>query len=138
VERTPLPQTIAEAFEYADKNLRIVPWAAYGQHVELRCSVHTDKRWTTKNIDSIYARSIFHVCKTGDHCGVGGMTCLHHHNDGDVDCSGELEPVIPEDWMQRIVPLAIWKCVQCDRELKEENRVSLVRKSDLNLPHPAW
>lgn len=59
VERTPLPVTLAEAFAYAQKDGRIVPWAVYGEHISLRCRNHPDLRWSTKNIQYIGARSIF-------------------------------------------------------------------------------
>lgn len=31
----------------------------YGEHIELTCKNHPEKKWSTKNIDYIGARSIF-------------------------------------------------------------------------------
>ena len=39
---------------------RITPQFPYGQHIELSCIHHPEKRWSTKNIDYIGARSIFY------------------------------------------------------------------------------
>lgn len=45
----------------ADRNDdKIVAWADYGQHIPLRCKVHPNMRWSTKNIGGIGARSIFY------------------------------------------------------------------------------
>ena len=38
---------------------RITPTAEYGQHISLFCIHHPEKRWHTKNIDCIGARTIF-------------------------------------------------------------------------------
>jgi hypothetical protein len=38
----------------------IVDWALYGEHIPLRCKNHPDKRWSTKNIGGIGARSLFY------------------------------------------------------------------------------
>ena len=39
---------------------RIVEFIEYGRHIALRCRHHPDLRWSTKNIGSIGARSIFY------------------------------------------------------------------------------
>lgn len=39
---------------------RITLKAPHGQHVELYCVNHPEKRWSTKNIDSIGCRTIFY------------------------------------------------------------------------------
>lgn len=39
---------------------RITKKAAYGQHIALTCVNHPSKRWSTKNISHIGARSIFY------------------------------------------------------------------------------
>ena len=39
---------------------RITPQFPYGQHIALYCINHPEKRWSTKNIDYIGARSIFY------------------------------------------------------------------------------
>jgi hypothetical protein len=39
---------------------RITKKAPYGQHINLYCVNHPEKRWSTKNIDSIGCRSLFY------------------------------------------------------------------------------
>ena len=39
---------------------RITPQFPWGQHIELYCINHPEKRWSTKNISCIGARSIFY------------------------------------------------------------------------------
>ena len=39
---------------------RITKLADRGRHIPLRCKNHPEKRWSTKNIDFIGARSIFY------------------------------------------------------------------------------
>ena len=39
---------------------RITKKAPYGQHIELTCKNHPEKRWSTKNIDSIGSRTILY------------------------------------------------------------------------------
>jgi hypothetical protein len=107
VQRTPLPQTVEEAYEYAQKNCRIVPWAPYGQHIQLRCKNHPQLSWSTKNIRFIGARSVFF--------GLNGI------KEAECSCSiNRLEPVIPENWKDLVVPLSIIKCSCCKEELQEE------------------
>lgn len=38
---------------------RIITTAPYGQHIDLYCVNHPEKRWFTKNISHIGARTIF-------------------------------------------------------------------------------
>ena len=39
---------------------RITDKAPYGQHIALYCVNHPEKRWSTKNIECIGARTIFY------------------------------------------------------------------------------
>lgn len=39
---------------------RITKKAPYGVQIELRCKCHPEKRWSTKNISHIGARTIFY------------------------------------------------------------------------------
>lgn len=39
---------------------RITKKAPYSRHIALTCKNHPDKRWSTKNIDHIGARTIFY------------------------------------------------------------------------------
>lgn len=39
---------------------RIVDYAVYGVHIPLKCKNHLNKRWWTKNILYIGARSLFY------------------------------------------------------------------------------
>jgi len=105
IERTSLPTTLEEAFTYALKNCRIVPWKGYGAHIELTCRNHLHLRWSTKNIQCIGARSIFYTSEEQREC--------------DCHCS-DLQTVIPEDWQSKIVPIPICKCQYCGAEICEE------------------
>jgi hypothetical protein len=56
---------------------KIVPWAEYGRHIQLKCKLHPEFQFNTKNLDYIGARTIF------------GSGC---------DCSiSLLEPEVPAD-----------------------------------------
>lgn len=57
---------------------RIVPWAPYGAHIDIRCS-QCGRIGHTKNIGTIGARTLFDVCS----------------------CPAPLEPVRPADAAQR-------------------------------------
>jgi len=83
---------LKDAMHKAQGDQRIVPWASYGEHIDLMCSKHPDKRWSTKNILYIGARNIFY-------------NLMHTQGMGtECTCSiGELEPVVPEDWENQIV-----------------------------------
>jgi hypothetical protein len=39
---------------------RIIEGKEYGEHIELACRNHPEKRWSTKNIGCIGARTIFY------------------------------------------------------------------------------
>ena len=39
---------------------RITKQFPYGEHIELSCIHHPEKRWSTKNIDGIGCRTIFY------------------------------------------------------------------------------
>lgn len=58
--------------EEGNEMSRITKKAPYGQHVELYCVNHPEKRWSTKNIGSIGARSLFYnlqgVADMGEEC----------------------------------------------------------------------
>ena len=55
---------------------KIVAWAEYGRHIQLKCKIHPEFRFNTKNLDCIGARTIF------------GFGC---------DCSiSLLEPEVPD------------------------------------------
>ncbi len=90
------------------KNGRIVPWNEYGRHIHIKCQHNVD--FTTKNIDYIGARSIF----AKDSFGIG--------------CTSEercrYEVVVPENWLDSIVPIGICKCDKCGDEICEEGRLS--------------
>jgi hypothetical protein len=108
IKRTPLPKSLDEAWAYAAKNDRIVPWAPYGQHISLRCKQHPDLRWSTKNIQYIGARSIFY-------------DLMGESNQPECRCSGrDLEPVVPDDWQEHLVPLEICICRCCNQDIQEE------------------
>lgn len=135
IQITPHPDTIDSAYLYAQKNGRIVPWASYGEHIELQCTAHPDKRWSTKNIGSIFERSIFHECQTGLHCGVDNLSCWTCDSKRETaingtefqqedKCGGKLAPYVPHDWIQRIVPIAVCKCDDCGADICEEGRNS--------------
>lgn len=65
---------------------RIVTWARYGAHIPLKCKNHPEKRWSTKNISPIGARSIFYNLKALPDMGP------------ECSCSGrDLEPVTLEE-----------------------------------------
>jgi hypothetical protein len=55
---------------------RIVDFAPYGEHIDLTCVHHPSKRWSTKNIAPIGARSIFYnldmVPGMGPECSCSG------------------------------------------------------------------
>ena len=38
---------------------KIVAWAEYGRHIPLRCKIHSEFNFNTKNLDYIGARTIF-------------------------------------------------------------------------------
>ena len=107
---TPLPTTLEQASEYAAKNGRIVAFAPYGQHIALTCKNHPSLRWNTKNIGYIGARSIF----------------FNFDNNGrECDCSGNcLEVVIPDNWLDLIVPIPICHCQHCGAAIGEETQFS--------------
>lgn len=107
VVRTPLPTTVAETARYAAKNGRIVAWASYGEHVDIKCQHEVE--FTTKNIDYIGARSIFAKKFMGGCQAEGG-------------CSYEV--VVPVDWQDKLVPIGICKCQWCDKEICEESKFS--------------
>ena len=46
---------------------RITKQFPYGQHIDLYCVNHHEKRWSTKNIDGIGCRTIFYnlSCEEG-------------------------------------------------------------------------
>lgn len=46
---------------------RITKKAPYGRHIALTCKNHPDKRWSTKNIGHIGARTIFYDSQ-GEEC----------------------------------------------------------------------
>jgi hypothetical protein len=66
------------AWTLAQEDGRIVPWATYGEHIDLCCKNHPDLRWNTKNICSIGSRTIFYnlgqdrnmanECSCGQNC----------------------------------------------------------------------
>jgi len=63
------------------KQGKIVAWADHGRHIPLKCKIHPQFTFNTKNIDYIGARPVF------------GSGC---------DCSiGLLEPVVPDDLNSR-------------------------------------
>lgn len=105
IKTTPLPTTLEEAFKYAQINERIVPWASYGEHISITCKNHPELRWHTKNIGGIGSRSIFFTNWPAEECSCSG---------------GLLEPLIPENWEQKIVPLKIITCSCCKEPLAEE------------------
>jgi len=41
-------------------NDKIVNYAGYGRHIPLKCKNHPNKRWSTKNLLHIGARTIFY------------------------------------------------------------------------------
>ncbi len=60
---------------------RIIDSAEYGEHIELTCKKHPDKRWSTKNICCIGARSIFYN--------------LHNVIGMGIECSCSIDQLIP-------------------------------------------
>jgi len=64
---------------------RITQKAPRSKHITLRCKNHPDKRWSTKNIDYIGARSIFYNLYN-----VEGMGA-------ECDCDATLLEVAEED-----------------------------------------
>jgi len=64
---------------------RIVDWAEYGEMIPLRCKNHPEKRWHTKNILCIGARSVFYNLMSDWEMG------------SECPCpASDLEPVPPE------------------------------------------
>ena len=58
----------------------------YGEHIPLTCKNHRDKRWSTKNIDFIGARTIFYNLYSDPNLGP------------ECDCPHScLEVVLPEE-----------------------------------------
>lgn len=117
VVKTPLPETVEEALKYAQKNGRIVPWELYGEHIPLTCENHPDLRWSTKNIGGIGSRSIFFSSAWG----------VKPTEPMPVECSCKarsLKVVVPDDWKEKVIPLQIIKCCDCDEEIMEENQFS--------------
>ena len=53
-------------------NETIDPSQPWGEHIDLTCKNHPDKRWSTKNIDYIGARSIFYRGEWGTECDCPG------------------------------------------------------------------
>ncbi len=47
---------------------KIVEFAEYGEHIALKCRLHPQLKWSTKNIGYIGARSIFYCTKTEIEC----------------------------------------------------------------------
>lgn len=64
---------------------RIVTWEEYGVHIPLRCKAHPEKRWSTKNIGFIGARSIFYNLSSDPNMGA------------ECDCSGSLLEPVPNE-----------------------------------------
>lgn len=89
--------TIEDAIAYAKWNERIVPWAEYGDHINVRCQNHLDCIYSTKNIEYIGARSIFHI---------QGIECPK-------ECPRKFEPVIPKNWRKALIFLPENKCGFC-------------------------
>lgn len=70
---------------------RITKQFPHGQHIDLFCVNHPDKRWSTKNIDGIGCRSIFYNL-SGDM--EMGPEC---------DCPGrDLRPVVYPDMPEEV------------------------------------
>lgn len=114
METTPLPTTLEEAYKYASKNGRIVPWAGYGEHIDLTCKNHPDLRWSTKNINCIGARNIFFSSNWQKN--------MASEFKDECQCSGtDLELVVPNNWQEKLVPLRIVHCGCCKEAICEEN-----------------
>jgi hypothetical protein len=66
---------------------RIVAYAEYGEHIPLTCRNHPDKRWSTKNIFCIGARTIFYnlhsVVGMGGECNCS-VSCLRPLTEDEV------------------------------------------------------
>jgi hypothetical protein len=108
VQRTPLPTTLDEAFAYAQKNGRIVPWSNSG-HIALYCVNHPHLRWSTKNISYIGARSVF-------------FDLFNKAQEPECACNLScLRPVVPDNWQSLIVPLRVVCCTYCGNEICEES-----------------
>ena len=60
---------------------RIVNYADYGRHIPLRCKNHPDKKWSTKNILYIGARTIFYN--------------LHRDEEMGAECACSINDLIP-------------------------------------------
>jgi len=60
---------------------RICPHHKYGEHIELSCRKHPDKKWSTKNISCIGARHIFYnlfnVPDMGPECDCSASELFH-------------------------------------------------------------
>lgn len=60
---------------------KICPNHQYGEHISLTCPNHPEKRWNTKNIDFIGARSVFYNLhddpKMGPPCECPWSTRVH-------------------------------------------------------------
>jgi len=107
INRTPLPTNLEQAYSYAQKNARIVPWACYGGHIDIKCQHGV--QFHTKNIEYIGARSIFPAKF------LGGCTA-------DEPC--DFEMVVPDAWLDRLIPISICKCDRCGKEICEAGRFS--------------
>lgn len=61
----------------------------YGEHIVLKCANHPEKKWTTKNIGYIGARSFFYVgpvIKMGNECNCPIEALVH---DKEEECEGK-------------------------------------------------
>ncbi len=71
---------------------RIVDFEPYGRHIQLKCKVHTNKRWSTKNIQYIGARTIYYNLQ-----GIEGMG-------PECSCSiNELVPLTEDEVLQEMI-----------------------------------
>ncbi len=59
---------------------KIVDYADYGVHIPLKCKNHPDKRWSTKNILYIGARTLFYN--------------LHRHKEMGPECDCSISDLI--------------------------------------------
>ena len=104
-------EAIRENADRIQKNNTIDPNQPYGQHISLTCKNHPSKRWHTKNIDFVGARTIFFS--------------------GDRDHDHEANPdYVPHSLLREGVYGPIWMSTSCS--MRQEFYGTTIQNTDLD------
>jgi hypothetical protein len=126
IVRTPLPTTLEEAYAYAQRVGRIVPW----RDLHLTCKNHPRLVWSTKNIDFIGARGIFFMGVREEREAIDSLDIpvIDKVNLGaeasrrTTECPCPPSDLIidpPFNWQELVIPHPIIVCSCCGIDLHE-------------------